>query len=481
MINANSVIRALLIGLTIVSQHVHGIVIRHDTPDKHYVEYAKQFANTIVYVNGCVGTIIDTQWVLTAAHCVSLEDNRPHFMTHLEHNYPVDHIAVHTAFNRANMQFDMALVHSQWPIQNALPALLYPDNNEIDQEVVFVGNGDFGNGLDGLISNKPVLRAATNTVIAASKHSISFKFDSPASASKLEGISGPGDSGGPALVLRDGKRFIAGVSSWQDFEEQEGVYGVTEHYARISTSRAWITKTLKAFSNAKFNHPLLLAVQQHDIQGVKKHIEADAKWHKNNELVNHILTELLFRAPASFANAMLKLTPELAGKSLSDQPLTHYAIELRHWSFLDALLDHPLDVNQRNEYGETILVPLLMVLPESVDFAPLLKKLLKNGLDINALDERHNTALGHAVFFAHRDKNNSKVKLLLENGMDPNITAGDNYTPLMEMARAGNKALIELLIQHGANTNIKDSNGKTAWDYARQANHTELAPLLNTL
>lgn len=59
----------------------------------------------------------------------------------------------------------------------------------------------------------------------------------------LEGISGPGDSGGPAFLEIDGVIFLAGVSSWQDNRAQggrQGVYGVLEYYARVSSYVGWI-------------------------------------------------------------------------------------------------------------------------------------------------------------------------------------------------------------------------------------------------
>ncbi|WP_226770090.1 trypsin-like serine protease [Shewanella xiamenensis] len=67
----------------------------------------------------------------------------------------------------------------------------------------------------------------------------------------LEGISGPGDSGGPAYLVSTDSVCLIGVSTWQNAEStnwEEGKYGVIEHYSRISYFRDWIEKTLLQIS-----------------------------------------------------------------------------------------------------------------------------------------------------------------------------------------------------------------------------------------
>ena len=79
-------------------------------------------------------------------------------------------------------------------------------------------------------------------------HNLIIRFDHPASglALPLEGISGPGDSGGPALMETDSGLYIVGVSSFQDFEEDkvEGMYDALEFYPRVSHYYTWITKNI---------------------------------------------------------------------------------------------------------------------------------------------------------------------------------------------------------------------------------------------
>ena len=221
------------------------IVIRHDRHDQRYRELAKQYSDSVVYLNGCVGSIIDSQWIITARHCFgnyqyeeSLVLQRESFVVeHSGKKYPIRKIFF-------NSKADMALIQLKQSIDNASPVSLYSCNDERGKKVTFVGDGGFGTGKVGLIKEDKVKRAANNIIEDADRNWLIFKFDRPSQALELEGISGPGDSGGPALIKKNSKLYIAGISSWQDNDGTEGIYDVREFYARISTNLNWINNIM---------------------------------------------------------------------------------------------------------------------------------------------------------------------------------------------------------------------------------------------
>ncbi|TDF35799.1 trypsin-like serine protease [Alteromonadaceae bacterium M269] len=227
-----------------ITYSAKAIVIRHDVDDKKYRELGEQYSASVAYIRsrGCASTLIAPKWLLTAAHCVAGREKSITKATHLGDKYPIEAIVVHPQFDLANDKvYDIALIQLKKPILKGSPAKLYTRKNEQGKPVVFIGSGYFGNGLEGITKRNHKQRGATNTIIGVSEQVIKFKFDVPSKASHLEGISGPGDSGGPAFINIDSQLYVAGVSSYQVVNEfEEAHYGVEERYTRVSTYYPWI-------------------------------------------------------------------------------------------------------------------------------------------------------------------------------------------------------------------------------------------------
>ena len=70
------------------------------------------------------------------------------------------------------------------------------------------------------------------------------------------------------------------------------------------------------------------------------------------------------------------------------------------------------------------------------------------------------------------------VKHYLNNGLDPNEIFENRYTLLLPSSCCGDNKLVKLLIEYGANVNIKDVQGKTALYYAKESNFEEMIKIL---
>lgn len=84
---------------------------------------------------------------------------------------------------------------------------------------------------------------------------LEFVFCSPddPEVTEREGISGDGDSGGPALVATPTGLSVAGVSSWQDADDPNvGFYGVHEYYTRVSSYTEFLDETTGPDWDGKF-------------------------------------------------------------------------------------------------------------------------------------------------------------------------------------------------------------------------------------
>jgi hypothetical protein len=86
-------------------------------------------------------------------------------------------------------------------------------------------------------------RAVTNRVDDAGPRRLFMGFDTPEQATALEGIGGPGDSGGPAVIERGGTRYVAGISSGA--MGKPGQYGAIDVYTRVSAYVDWIEQAMR--------------------------------------------------------------------------------------------------------------------------------------------------------------------------------------------------------------------------------------------
>ena len=102
----------------------------------------------------------------------------------------------------------------------------------------------------------------------------------------------------------------------------------------------------------------------------------------------------------------------------------------------------------------------------------IVDKLIVNGSDIWPL----NTAGQTLLHVAAKNKNMKVLKRVLSLGLDINHQDQCGHTPLMDAVLNGTKEAIKILLDHGADTIIRDSRQKMAIDYAK---NQEIKELLN--
>jgi len=262
-------LRFVLLGLTLlIASSAQAIVIRHDVDDARYRIPASDFPALADIPSEGHGVLIAPRWVITAAHAIP----RNSTLTEIEIggvSRDVQEVFIHPQAKQPPQEMidralstgdwilavffiassdDVALIKLAHAVTDVEPITIYDGNDEVGSIVKIIGKGATGTGLTGHSMhgpNRTELRRAFNTITSANERWICYVFDDPAKALSLEGKTGSGDSGGPALVEEAGEWKLAGLASWGFIvgdvrTTNPGLYGQLTCNVRLSRYIDWI-------------------------------------------------------------------------------------------------------------------------------------------------------------------------------------------------------------------------------------------------
>lgn len=101
--------------------------------------------------------------------------------------------------------------------------------------------------------------------------------------------------------------------------------------------------------------------------------------------------------------------------------------------------------------------------------------LLKAGADC---DDKFNDGHETPLYFASARNHPSTVSVLLAAGASVDSASNDGWTPLMEATHFGYSAVVRLLLDGGANIELKNIHGQTAFDIATRNKQAEVVAIL---
>lgn len=256
----------------LVATAASAIVIRHDVDDERYRIPASEFPALADMPSEGHGVLIAPRWVITAAHAIP----RNSALTEIEIGgvpREIEQVFIHSGAKQPPQEMieralstgdwilavfaiassdDIALIKLTNAVTDVEPIAIYDGDDEIGSIVKIIGKGATGTGLTGHNMhglNRTELRRAFNTITSANDRWICYVFDDPAKALPLEGKTGSGDSGGPALVQEGSEWKLAGLASWGFIvgdvrTTNPGLYGQLTCNVRLSRYVEWIDEVI---------------------------------------------------------------------------------------------------------------------------------------------------------------------------------------------------------------------------------------------
>lgn len=108
------------------------------------------------------------------------------------------------------------------------------------------------------------------------------------------------------------------------------------------------------------------------------------------------------------------------------------------------------------------------------------KRLLAEGADVNAADESGWTALMKACYNPEQKRGFAEVaRALIDAGADIEAPIGYGVRPLMLAAGYGETAVVEVLLQAGADVLARNEGGYTALMMVKQKHYVDVVNLLH--
>ncbi len=207
--------------------------------------------------------------------------------------------------------------------------------------------------------------------------------------------------------------------------------------------------------------PLRAASENGHLDIVKLLLEFNADVNASNDDGRTALQAAAKNGNLEIATLLIAKGADVNAKTTRGYNALHDAIWNNHPEIARLLLAHGATATAVGRGGNTALHGAALH-----GYLDLVRIFVEKGSGINQSNSDGYTPLSYAVIGRHTEI----MKYLIEKGADVNVTTKSykfwGTTALMNATHNNNIEIVKLLLDHGARVNPKDSQGKTALDYA---------------
>lgn len=227
---------------------------------------------------------------------------------------------------------------------------------------------------------------------------------------------------------------------------------------------------------------LFRAIKLDDAIAVKGFMQGGMNPNAKNEKGETALTYAIKNADNKLIKVLIEKADLNKRDELGNAPL-HLALNKDKDEIFKLLLEKGADVNVPGRRNEQIKDQTVLHLAIAKEDAELAKDLLKRGADPNKANNLGQLPLIEAVLASKLDV--ELIKMMIEKGADVNKKEPESQahsliflTNNRDASSEARREVGKLLLAKGADKSIKDKDGKTALDWAKQLKNRELVELL---
>ena len=224
------------------------------------------------------------------------------------------------------------------------------------------------------------------------------------------------------------------------------------------------------------------AIKLNDGVAVKGFLQGGINANAKNKEGETALTYAIQYAETPLIKLIVEKADINARDGLGNSPL-HLALTKKKDDIFKLLLEKNADVNVSGRANAKTNDQTVLYVAVARDDEELVRQLLERGADPNIPDSAGSLPLVEAVIDANASPN--IVKMLLDKGADVNKTETENGAHALifaaqnaQLSSDARREIVKMLLDKGADKSIREKDGKTALDWAKEKKNAETVELL---